>query len=220
MWNAPAGTDQALITHEAPPAVGVVAVVIDFAYSPYPASPPFSQDSLIILASTNGGTTYTSVARLGPTQLQTVPAQNSQFTPVASSWVKRTYPIPSGTNKIQLLGRSQFGNDLFLDSICIVTFLGISQNGNSVPSVYSLSQNYPNPFNPTTNINFGLPKAGLTKLVVYDLLGREVSVLVNEFKEAGFYKVDFDGTNLASGVYFYKMESEGFTDIKKMVIMK
>ena len=101
------------------------------------------------------------------------------------------------------------------------TFVGVEPNGNTIPTEYSISQNYPNPFNPTTIINFGLPKAGLVKLVVYDILGRTVQTLVNnEFKEAGNYKADFDGTNFASGVYFYRIEAGDFVQIKKMVLIK
>jgi len=100
-------------------------------------------------------------------------------------------------------------------------FVGIEPNGNAIPTDYSLSQNYPNPFNPTTIINFGLPKAGFVKLVVYDILGRTVATLINnESKEAGNYKADFDGTNLASGVYFYRIESSEFSSVKKMLLIK
>jgi Secretion system C-terminal sorting domain len=97
---------------------------------------------------------------------------------------------------------------------------GISQNGTTLPPTYSLEQNYPNPFNPTTNIKFGIPKSGLVKLVIYDVLGRVVETVVNEFKEAGTYKVDFDASKLASGVYFYKLESGDFTAVKKMLLVK
>ena len=126
----------------------------------------------------------------------------------------------SHTNKIDFLARSQFGNDLYLDSICIDYLVGISHNGNTVPKVYSLAQNYPNPFNPTTTINFGLPKAGLVKLVIYDILGRVVSTLVNEHREAGTYNIAFDASNISSGVYFYKLEAGDFSSIKKMVLVK
>ena len=92
---------------------------------------------------------------------------------------------------------------------------------NTIPNVFSLSQNYPNPFNPTTVIKFGISKSGLVKLVVYDLLGRTVATLINnEFKEAGNYKADFDGINLASGVYFYRIEAGDFTSVKKMLLVK
>ncbi len=98
--------------------------------------------------------------------------------------------------------------------------VGITQTGSEIPNAYSLSQNFPNPFNPVTKINFALPKQGLVTLKVYDMLGREVSTLVNEVKSAGNYTVDFNGSQLTSGVYFYKIQANGFTDIKKMTLIK
>ena len=88
------------------------------------------------------------------------------------------------------------------------------------PEKFSLSQNYPNPFNPTTKINFAIPKQGFVTLKVYDILGKEVTTLVNEVKTAGSYSVDFNGNNFSSGVYFYKIEVNGFTDAKKMILVK
>ncbi len=97
---------------------------------------------------------------------------------------------------------------------------GITNNHNQVPSDYALSQNYPNPFNPSTKIAFSLPKAGNVSLVVYDILGREVATLVNEFTTAGNHTIDFNASNLASGVYVYKIQAGDFVDAKKMVLMK
>ena len=85
---------------------------------------------------------------------------------------------------------------------------------------YSLSQNYPNPFNPETKIQFSVPKNGLVKVVVFDLLGREVKELVNEFKQQGSYNLSFDGSNLTSGIYFYKLITDGFIETKKMILIK
>jgi len=96
-----------------------------------------------------------------------------------------------------------------------------TDNPIEIPVNYELSQNYPNPFNPVTKINFDLPKEGLVKLKVYDLLGREIAVLVNnEFKQPGRYTVEFNGTNLASGIYFYRIETKEFIQTKKMVLVK
>jgi len=110
-----------------------------------------------------------------------------------------------------------------LPNICIVInpeISGISQKGNEIPAKYELAQNYPNPFNPTTKINFAIPKQGLVTLKVYDVLGREVANLVNEVKTAGNYIVDFDASYLASGVYFYKLEVNGFSDVKRLMLIK
>ena len=103
---------------------------------------------------------------------------------------------------------------------CGPLFVGNTGISSNLPAVYSLSQNYPNPFNPSTKISFALPKAGNVKLVVYDILGREVATLVNEFETAGNHTVDFNASNLASGVYLYKIEAGTFTDTKKMLLVK
>jgi len=98
-----------------------------------------------------------------------------------------------------------------------------SKNNKIIPKEYSLSQNYPNPFNPNTKINYELPKDGKVKLVIYDILGREMKVLVNELKQAGRYIVEFNGNQFASGVYFYRIQvdgGKGFTAVKKMVLIK
>ncbi len=102
---------------------------------------------------------------------------------------------------------------------CGGNVLGIETNG-GVPKTYTLAQNYPNPFNPSTNIKFGLPKSGIVKLVIFDLLGREVTTLINGFKDAGSYTVNFDASSLASGVYFYRIEANEFTQTKKMLLIK
>ncbi|MBL8008478.1 MAG: T9SS type A sorting domain-containing protein, partial [Ignavibacteria bacterium] len=97
----------------------------------------------------------------------------------------------------------------------------VSQNSTTaVPEVYSLSQNYPNPFNPVTNVEFGISKSGFVSLKVYDVLGKEVATLVNENLSPGKYTVKFNGSSLSSGVYFYRMESGEFKDIKRMVLIK
>lgn len=98
--------------------------------------------------------------------------------------------------------------------------LGIGNINNGIPAEYSLSQNYPNPFNPNTTINYSIPKSGFVTLKVYDLLGRETAVLVNGNAPAGNYSVDFYAGNFSSGVYFYKLESGSFNQIKKLVISK
>jgi len=101
-----------------------------------------------------------------------------------------------------------------------ISEIGINQISSLIPDGFSLLQNYPNPFNPSTVINFSIPKSGLVKLKVYDITGREVEVLVNEIKAAGNYRYDYNSINMNSGIYFYKLESDGFTDIKKMAFIK
>ncbi len=89
-----------------------------------------------------------------------------------------------------------------------------------VPLRYSLAQNYPNPFNPATVINYQLPAEGFVSLKIYDISGREVKQLVSEVKQAGYFSVQFNASNLSSGVYFYKMQAGEFLNVKKMVLVK
>lgn len=91
---------------------------------------------------------------------------------------------------------------------------------NTYPGNYSLSQNYPNPFNPETNIKYSIPIASNVKLILYDVTGKELSVLLNEFKNPGTYDLRINVDKLSSGVYFYKMETERFATIRKMVVVK
>jgi photosystem II stability/assembly factor-like uncharacterized protein len=98
--------------------------------------------------------------------------------------------------------------------------IGINKISETVPTSYSLNQNYPNPFNPSTNIKYQISKNSFAKLIVYDALSREVETLVNEKQSSGTYEVTFDGGNLASGIYFYKLETENFSDVKRMVLVK
>jgi hypothetical protein len=85
---------------------------------------------------------------------------------------------------------------------------------------YSLSQNYPNPFNPSTTIEYQLPKSSLVRLTVYDLIVREVAVLVNDRKDAGVYDVRFDASALASGVYFYRLTAGSFAQARKLILVR
>jgi hypothetical protein len=98
--------------------------------------------------------------------------------------------------------------------------IGIEPINNIIPGKYSLSQNYPNPFNPATNIQFSIPLKSFVKLTVYDVLGREAGNFINQELNPGTYKLDFDGRNLSSGTYFYRLEAGNFSDVKKMILIK
>ena len=81
-------------------------------------------------------------------------------------------------------------------------------------------QNYPNPFNPKTNIKFEIPKSSIVKITVFDIMGKEIESLVNVSLIPGIYEVVFDGSYYASGIYFYKFSANGFSDVKKMIVLK
>ncbi len=93
-------------------------------------------------------------------------------------------------------------------------------NISNIPKEYSLSQNYPNPFNPVTNIKYQIPLNGFVSLKIYDITGREIANLVKEYKQAGYYTISFNGSNFASGVYFYRIQTGDFVQVKKMVLIK
>ncbi len=89
-----------------------------------------------------------------------------------------------------------------------------------IPRIFSLQQNYPNPFNPVTIIKYAVPKTSFVNITVYDLLGREIVKLVNEEKPPGNYNIKFNGSNLTSGIYFYRLQSGGFSETKKLILLK
>jgi hypothetical protein len=108
------------------------------------------------------------------------------------------------------------------------SLVGIKPNSNKIPADFSLFQNYPNPFNPVTKIKFSIPPSraamGVTNLTIYDVLGREVTTLVNEQLSPGSYEVEWSavggGSNCPSGVYFYKLITAEYTETRKMVLLK
>jgi hypothetical protein len=110
------------------------------------------------------------------------------------------------------------GNSAWSDELSsIITSIG---SEGSLPADFALSQNYPNPFNPSTRIKYQLPNDSDVSLKVYDILGNEVATLVNEFKQAGYYEVIFDASNLTSGIYIYKVTAGSYIETKKMILLK
>jgi plastocyanin len=98
--------------------------------------------------------------------------------------------------------------------------IGIEPKEGKLPNTYKLFQNYPNPFNPVTDIKFELPNSSFVKLTVFNMLGGEVEVLVSQQLNAGGYIVDWDASRYSSGIYFYKLETDGFSAIRKMTLIK
>jgi hypothetical protein len=98
--------------------------------------------------------------------------------------------------------------------------IGVEKEKENLPVQFALYQNYPNPFNPSTTIEFDIPERSNLKLVIYDILGREVETLIDKELEPGKYKLNFTATNLPSGVYFYTLKTPKFTKTNKMLLIK
>ena len=112
------------------------------------------------------------------------------------------------------------GENLTILSTSAAGIIGIQTISTEVPDNFVLNQNYPNPFNPATKIKFDVPNESHTKLIIYDMLGREVTTLINQQLKPGSYQADWDASAFSSGVYFYKIISGDFVETKKMVLMK
>jgi len=100
------------------------------------------------------------------------------------------------------------------------TYSQIVETDVTVNLSYLLGQNYPNPFNPTTKISYSIPETGLVTLKVYNIVGESVAELVNKTQEAGKYEIEFNGSSLSNGVYFYELKANGFTSVKKLMLLK
>jgi len=192
----------------------------------------------VVLTSSNGGTNWINRSfnsnnyySLELTSVDTA-LISGQFgriyktTNFGVNWIQQLTPLDT-TSLIKDLNfvNSQFGWALNFHGPTIYTTnggnpIGILTITNEIPSGYSLEQNYPNPFNPNTKIRFDVSKTSFTKLTIYDVTGRVMAILVNELLNPGKYEVDWDVSHRASGIYYYKLEAEGFTETKKMVLLK
>ena len=167
-----------------------------------------NQTDVYLARSTDGGATF-----------QNIKISSSPFIPVSGFFGDYT-DITAHNGIVRPIWTRNDGSSLSIWTALIDFTTNVQLTGNSVPEEYSLSQNYPNPFNPSTSIKFAVPREGFVKLTVYDLTGREVKSLVNETMNAGEYTVSFDGPELASGSYFYRLDAGGYTITKKMILVK
>jgi hypothetical protein len=117
---------------------------------------------------------------------------------------------------LNLAGGTVYRNNSFGDQITAV----VQQQTSEIPKQYTLSQNYPNPFNPSTKINYSIPKSSVVTLKIYNILGQEVATLVNGYQNTGKYIATFNASQLASGIYFYRLQSGNVSLTKKMILMK
>ena len=115
--------------------------------------------------------------------------------------------------------------EIFVDDVSVVTLSGVESKGGSLPEGYMLNQNYPNPFNPSTTIHFSLPKSDSVRLTLFDVSGKQHRTLLNERLAAGSHSVqwnglDQSGNDVPAGLYFYRLETDGFSETKKMLLVK
>ncbi len=153
--------------------------------------------------------------------------QNNLYQNNNISYQVNTQGIGNRTARLKLVLDNNFESEYSLSRIFAnesvlgkTTIKQISYSGGEVIKSYELSQNYPNPFNPTTTIKFQIPKAGNVTLKIYDILGNEITTLVDEFKEVGKFEVNFNASSLASGVYIYRLNVNDYVNVNKMVLLK
>jgi len=134
--------------------------------------------------------------------------------------VKTSGGVTAGFYTVTVKGNGPNGTPVHVRDITllITDFVGITQN--QIPAKFFLYQNYPNPFNPKTTIRFDIAKQGDVKISVFDITGKLVDIITNEKYDAGSHMLEFNGENFPSGVYFYKLETEGYIQTKKMMLIK
>jgi Secretion system C-terminal sorting domain len=145
-----------------------------------------------------------------------------------NDWTFQSYNLQAGKHVLKWIYQNSGPNTdnaqgIWLDNIFFPTnaahFTSVESSEN-IPITFNLFQNYPNPFNPSTTINFVIPQSSFVNLKVYDVLGKEVATLIDEYKQAGKYETEFNAANLPSGVYFYKLQAGSFISTKKMILLK
>jgi hypothetical protein len=135
------------------------------------------------------------------------------------TWMERgtTVHLNQGSNTIQM---ELYWGWMYLDYLAVPSSITEIESGDQLPSNYLLEQNYPNPFNPVTKIVYSLPQSEKVVLKVFDVLGREIITIVDEEKSAGSYNLMFDASRLSSGVYFYRLQTGKFSQVRKMIYLK
>jgi len=165
-----------------------------------------------VFAGLQGGGVY-KTANLGQQWIPVNEGIENKY--VSAEYVWRNY-IYAGLRKFYV--RDSSNNAVWCRPLSEIT--NIKTEKKEVPEDFVLEQNYPNPFNPSTNITYSLPLREFVTLKVFDILGKEITTLVNEEKPAGEYKVQFNATNLPTGVYFYRINSGNYTETKKLIVLK
>ncbi|MCI0448658.1 MAG: T9SS type A sorting domain-containing protein [Chlorobi bacterium] len=159
------------------------------------------------------------IVKLGPAGNSCSNSNNAAFSSGTGGTISSITPISlSITFAVTTQSPSIASGGALLTEICTIT--GKQPVSNEITHEYVLHQNYPNPFNPMTNIEFAIPKSSFVKLVIYDAIGRAVETLLSGQLNAGIYKAGWNASAYPSGVYFYKLDAEGFTETRKMILVK
>lgn len=217
-FQAPNGEDW-LISNKTTSPIGTGDSVVFYLVRKY-TDGPYPYDSLIVKASATDSLMASFTTVLGRIAISDWPADPNP------TWRRYSFPINTfgGQNiYIAFQHKDSDGHGMLLDSISIsgpMTTTAINPVSVNTPSKFELHQNYPNPFNPNTNIKFDIPDNGFTTLKVYDMTGSEVASLVSEELNAGSYSINFDASKLSSGIYVYRLESNGIIKTQKMTLVK
>ncbi|MDD5362002.1 MAG: T9SS type A sorting domain-containing protein [Ignavibacteria bacterium] len=191
-----------------------------------------------VYRTTNNGINWTQIGLDSHTVHSLTTFGNNIF--AGTNYYSNSYVFLTTNNGVNWLDKSQGFNPVSTVSRLLITnnnifagtysfsvwrrdyseIIGIKQISSEIPRMYSLSQNYPNPFNPITNVKFSIVNSGQVILIVYDVQGRELQTLVNESLKPGTYATTFDGSMLTSGVYFYRLTADGYSETKRMVLIK
>ncbi|MBN1632612.1 MAG: T9SS type A sorting domain-containing protein [Ignavibacteria bacterium] len=160
--------------------------------------------------STDGGQTFGNVK-----------ISQTAFSPIGNVFIGDYNGISVYNNKVRpIWTRMDYNNTSIWTAIIDSLTIGVTKINEIIPEDYYLSQNYPNPFNPETKISYKIPEIGFVSLKIFDIRGREIKTLVEENQSAGEYELNFNAGDLPSGTYFYRIQTNEFTDTKKMVLAR
>ena len=188
-----------------------------------------------VYLSTNNGTTWTLTTLNNQSTYSLAVSGNNVFagtepggiflsTNNGTNWIQKNQGFGAGlTSNTLLITSSYIFAGLHGQSVWrrdLAEIIGIQNISTEIPSSFSLSQNYPNPFNPSTNVQFSIPNVQFVSLKVFDILGKEITTLVNEKLQPGTYETSFDASQLPSGIYFYRLNAGNFSETKKMLMIK
>jgi hypothetical protein len=177
------------------------------------------KDSLITVTNTGNQTLTISKIESSSPVFTVSPVQ---YTVAASANIKDTVrfaPTAQGQFSASIVISHSAGPNDTIQVTGNGTLTGVAGE-RQMPTIYSLGQNYPNPFNPATTISYQLPLSGNVRLTVYNILGKEIATLVSEVMEPGYYSVRFDASAVSSGLYFYRLQANNYSDVKKMMLIK